>query len=141
VGENVFLKVKAMISSLKLDICPKFAARYRGPFELFEKIGPIAYMLTLPASMRSHNVFHVYLLKKYVPYPNRVIDWSVIQVEHEGYFCVEPVCILDRKFKVLRNKSISLVKVQWTSYGPEDATWENEEVVGVTSHTPRITFS
>jgi hypothetical protein len=40
---------------------------------------------------------------------------------------VEPVRILDWKVKVLRNKSIGIVKVQWTLYGPEDATWEHEE--------------
>jgi hypothetical protein len=59
--------------------------------------------------------------------PNHIIDWNVIQVEHEGYFRVELACILDRKVKVIRNKSIGLVKVQWTCYGPEDATWEHEE--------------
>jgi hypothetical protein len=40
---------------------------------------------------------------------------------------VEPIGIMDRKLKVLRNKSIRLVKVQWTCYGLEDGTWENEE--------------
>jgi hypothetical protein len=39
------------------------------------------------------------------------------------------MCILDQKVKVLRNKSIILVKVQWTYYGPEDATWEHEETM------------
>jgi hypothetical protein len=52
-----------------------------------------------------------------------VIDWNVIQVEHEGDFWVETVHILDRKIKVLMNKAIGFVKVQWTYYGPEDATW------------------
>jgi hypothetical protein len=28
---------------------------------------------------------------------------------------------------VLRNKAIGMVKVQWTCYIPEDATWEHEE--------------
>jgi hypothetical protein len=36
--------------------------------------------------MRVHNVFHVSLLKKYVPDPNYIIDWTVIQVGHEGAF-------------------------------------------------------
>jgi hypothetical protein len=48
-------------------------------------------------------------------------------VEHEGDFRVEPVHILDWKVKVLRNKAIGMVKVQWTCYGHEDATWEHEE--------------
>jgi hypothetical protein len=103
------------------------ATRYCGPFEILEKIGLVAYMLTLSSSMRVHNVFHVSLLKKYVPDVNHVIDWNVIQVEHEGGFRVEPVHILDRKVKLLRNKAIGLVNVQWTCYDPEDATWEHEE--------------
>jgi hypothetical protein len=36
---------------------------------------------------------------------------------------------LDRKNKQLRNRAIGLVKVQWTWYGLEDATWEREEVM------------
>jgi hypothetical protein len=30
---------------------------------------------------------------------------------------------------VLENKSILLVKVQWTCYDPEDAAWEHEETM------------
>jgi hypothetical protein len=48
-------------------------------------------------------------------------------VEHEGYFQVESICILGCKFKVLKNKSIGIVKVQWTYYDIEYATWEYEE--------------
>jgi hypothetical protein len=50
-------------------------------------------------------------------------------VEHEGDFRVEPVHIMEQKFKVIRNKAIGIVKVQWTFYGPEDSTWENEEKI------------
>jgi hypothetical protein len=78
VGDHVFLKVKANKSSLKLGSCSKLATRFCGPFEILEKIGPIAYMLALPASMIVHNVFHVSFLKKYIPDANHVIDWNVI---------------------------------------------------------------
>jgi hypothetical protein len=47
--------------------------------------------------MSVHNVFHVSLLKKYIPDANHVIDWNVIQVEQEGAFQVHLVRILDRK--------------------------------------------
>jgi hypothetical protein len=56
-------------------------------------------MLALHASMIVHNVFHVSLVKKYIPDPNHVIGWNVIQVEQEGVLQVHPVCILDRKRK------------------------------------------
>jgi hypothetical protein len=62
--------------------------------------------------MRVHNVFHVSLLKKYVHDPNHIIDWNVIQVEHEGDFQVEPVHILDWKVKVIKHKAIGMVKVK-----------------------------
>jgi hypothetical protein len=127
VGEHVLLKVKAKISSLILGSVPKLETRYCGPFEILEKIGPIAYMIEFLASMRVHNVFNLSLLKKYVPDPNHIIHWNVIQVEHKRDFWVNLVCILDWKVKVLRNKSIGLINVQWTCYGSEDATWEHEE--------------
>jgi hypothetical protein len=78
VGDHVVLKVKANRSSLKLGNCSKLAACYCGSFEILERIGPVAYMIGLPASMSVHNVFHVSLLKKYIPDANHVIDWNVI---------------------------------------------------------------
>jgi hypothetical protein len=91
----------------------------------------IAYMLALPASMTIHNLFHVSLLKKYILDHNHVIDWNVIQVEQEGVLQVHPVRILDRKRGQLWNRAIGLVKVQWTLYGLEDATWEHEDAMRV----------
>jgi hypothetical protein len=88
-------------------------------------------MLALPASMTVHNVFHVSLLKKYVPYANHVINWNVVQGEPEGVLQVHHVRILNRKNKQLLNRAIELVKVQWTWYSPEDTTWEHEEVMRV----------
>ena len=42
VGYHVFLKVKANRSSLKLGNCSKLAARFCGPFEILERIGPVS---------------------------------------------------------------------------------------------------
>jgi hypothetical protein len=86
-------------------------------------------MLALRASMTVHNVFHISLLKKYIPDANHVIDWNVIQVDHEGVLQVHPVHILDQKIKQLQNRAVELVKVQWTWYSPEDATLEHEDAM------------
>ena len=65
VGDHVYLRVRARKSSLNLGSCAKLSPRYCGPFEVLERIGPVAYRLALPARTR-HNVFYVSLLKKYV---------------------------------------------------------------------------
>jgi hypothetical protein len=106
VGQHLFLKVKSKKSSLKLGIFLKLVEIYCGPFKILEMIGPIEYMLAPLAPMCIH-----------------VIDWNVIQVEKDGDFRVQPICIVDMKVKIFRNQAIGLVKVQWTCYGPEDATW------------------
>jgi hypothetical protein len=131
VGDHVFLKVKANKISLKLGNCSKLVGCYCGSFEILERIGPITYMLAFPASISIHNVFHVSFLKKYIPDANHVIDWNVIQVEKEGAFQVHLVRIWDRKIKNLWNQAIDLVKVQWTCYSTEDATWEHEDAMQV----------
>jgi hypothetical protein len=74
-----------------------------------------------------HNVFRVSLLKKYVSDPNHVIDWTVIQLEHEDDFQVQSMHILDRKIKVIRNQVIDLVYIQWMCYGLQNVTWEHED--------------
>jgi hypothetical protein len=112
-----------------LGNCSKLAAHYCGPFEILERIGPLSYMIALLASMSVHNVFHVSLLKKYIPDANHVIDWNVIQVEQEGTFQVHLVHILDWKIKQLQNRAIGILKVQWTWYGPENTTWEHEDAM------------
>ena len=127
VWDHVYLRVRATKSSLKLGNCSKLSPRYCGSFEVLERIGPVAYRLAFPASTRAHNVFHVSLLKKYVHDPNNVIDWDVIQVEPEGEFQTEPLCILDKKVTLLRNRAIRQGKMQWKHFGLDEATWDLED--------------
>jgi hypothetical protein len=126
VGDNVYLKVKARKSSLKLGNCAKMARRFCGPFEILARIGPVAYQLSFPANLRIHNVFHVSLLKKYIHDPTHMIDWNLVQVEPEDEFQVEPLWVLDRREITLRNRVVAQVKVQWKHFSPEEATWELE---------------
>jgi hypothetical protein len=74
VREHVYLKVRPKKSSLKLGSCPKLTPRYSAPFEILTSTGLVAFELALAASIKSHNMFHVSLLKKYVPDPNHIID-------------------------------------------------------------------
>lgn len=84
VGDHVYMRVKLRKSSMNLGNCAKLETRYCGPFEVLDRIGLVTYRITLPTSMKSHNVFHVSFLNKYVHDPNHMIDWNVIQVEQGG---------------------------------------------------------
>jgi hypothetical protein len=64
--KHVFLKVEAKHNSLRLESFPKLVERYYGPFEVLERIGPVAYMFALIEYMIIHNVFHVSLIKMYM---------------------------------------------------------------------------
>jgi hypothetical protein len=76
--DHVYLRVRPKKSSLKMGACAKLAPRYCGTFEVLDRVGPIAYRLALPPTIKAHNVLHVSLLKKYVHDSNHIIDCSVI---------------------------------------------------------------
>eukprot|EP00253_Pinus_taeda_P009047 PITA_09047 len=116
-------------STLQWSGCAKLAPRYCGPFQILARVGPVAYQLALPSHIRVHNVFHVSVLKKYVYDPRHVIRWQEIQVEPEGEVLVEPLSILDQRKVQLRKRVITQVKVQWRHFGPDEATWEDEELM------------
>jgi hypothetical protein len=105
VGEHVLLKVNPKKISLRLGSCIELVARFYCPFEIFDRIGLVAYILTLSASMNVHNVFHLYLLKKYVHDPNHVIDWNFIQVEPKETFRSNWCAYWTKKSKCSRIKS------------------------------------
>ena len=84
VGDHVYLKVEEKKSTLKMGKCSNLDRRYCGPFEIQAKIGPIAYGMDLQNHITVHDVFHVYLLKKYVYGPKHIIDWNLLQVETGG---------------------------------------------------------
>ena len=128
VGDQVFLRVKPHKSSIKFGKGAKLSPRFVGPFEVVERKGPVAYRLALPDSLkRMHDVFHVSVLRHYISDPTHVIDMSSLQVSDEGVITVEPLRILERRIRQLRNRLVDQVKVQWDKYSPGSATWENTE--------------
>jgi hypothetical protein len=128
-GDRVYLRIRPRKSSLRIGDCAKLKPWYCGPFEIIDRVGPVAYRLALPPTMKAQNVFHVSLLKKYVHDANHIIDWSIIQVDLEGEFMPKPQCILDRKETSLKNQTIAQVKVQWKHFGPDETTWEMEDAM------------
>ena len=111
----------------------KLSPRFIGPFEIVERIGIVAYRLALPPSMSGvHEVFHVSMLRKYTPDPAYVVDWGQIEIDTDGTFEEGRVCIVDSRDRVLRRKTVRLVRVLWRHCGVEESTWEREDTMRAT---------
>ena len=108
----------------------KLSPRYIGPFEIVERIGPVAYRLDLLEELsRVHNVFHISMLRKYISNPSHVLEAPEIELRDDLSYEEQPVQILGREEKELRNKTISLVKVLWRNHRVEEATWERKDQI------------
>ncbi|XP_059625491.1 uncharacterized protein LOC132268710 [Cornus florida] len=78
---------------------------------------------------RVHNVFHVSMLRKYEPDPSHVLSLVDVDIDEDVSYEEGPIQILDTWDKVLRGKTVTLVKVLWRHHGVEEATWEWEHDV------------
>ena len=127
VGDMVFLRISPWKGVLRFGKSAKLSPRYIGPYRIDERIGEVAYRLELPSDLdRIHDVFHVSMLRKYIPDPSHVLTKQPLEIQENLTYEEEPVQILDRRKQVLRNKTISLVKVLWRRHTVEEATWKPE---------------
>ncbi|KAL0561659.1 hypothetical protein IC582_002099 [Cucumis melo] len=112
VGDKVFLKVAPMKGVLRFERRGKLSPRFVGPFEILERIGPVAYNLALPPPLSIvHDAFHVSMLRKYVSDPSHVVDYEPLEIDENLSYKEQPVKVLAREVKMLRNRAIPLVKV------------------------------
>ncbi|GJX73831.1 reverse transcriptase domain-containing protein [Tanacetum coccineum] len=128
VGDHVMLKVSPWKGVVRFGKKGKLAPRFVGPFEILERIGPVAYRLRLPEELSSvHDTFHVSNLKKCLADANLHVSLDEIKVDKTLRFVEEPLEIIDREVKTLKRSKIPIVKVRWNSeHGPE-FTWERED--------------
>ncbi|GJW61734.1 reverse transcriptase domain-containing protein [Tanacetum coccineum] len=121
VGDRVMLKVSPWKGVVRFGKQGKLNPRYVGPFKVLEKIRSVAYKLELPQELsRVHNTFHVTNLKKCYSGEPLAIPLEGLHIDDKLYFVEEPVEIMDREVKRLKQSRILIVKVRWNSRrGPE----------------------
>ncbi|GJS26581.1 putative reverse transcriptase domain-containing protein [Tanacetum coccineum] len=116
VGDHVMLKVSLRKGVVRFGKKGKLAPRFVGPFEILERIGPVAYRLRLPEELSSvHDTFHVSNLKKCLADANLHVPLEEIKVDKTLRFVEEPLEIMDREVKTLKHRKIPIVKVRWNS--------------------------
>ncbi|XP_070002729.1 uncharacterized protein [Nicotiana sylvestris] len=125
VRERVLLQVSSMKVVMRFEKKDNLSPRYIGPFE---RIGKVAYKLSLPPSLSAvHPVFHVFMLRKYYGNSSHVLDFSTVQLDEDSTYIEEPMAILDRHVQKLGSMDVASVKVQRRGHPVEDATWEAEQ--------------
>ncbi|XP_055823567.1 uncharacterized protein LOC129892053, partial [Solanum dulcamara] len=127
VGDCVWLKISPMKGVMRFGKKGKLSPRFVGPFEILRRVGGVAYKLALPPKLSAvHPVFHVSMLRKYIPDESHVISYDAVELSSDLTYEEEPTVILDRRLRRLRTKEVASVKVQWQHRPAEEATWELE---------------
>ncbi|XP_015165551.1 uncharacterized protein [Solanum tuberosum] len=90
-------------------------------------VGEVAYELALPPAFSAiHRVFHVSMLRWYVPDESHILQYGAVELDDRLTFVEEPVAILARDVRRLRSRAIPVVKVHWRHRPVEEATWKTE---------------
>ena len=100
VGDMVFLRISPWKGVLRFGKRGKLSPRYIGPYRIVERIGEVAYRFEFPSDLdRIHDVFHVSMLRKYIPDPSHVLIEQPVEIQENLTYEEEPVQILDVESK------------------------------------------
>nr|GFA68430.1 putative reverse transcriptase domain-containing protein [Tanacetum cinerariifolium] len=128
IGDRVMLKVSSWKGVVRFGKRSKLNPRYVGPFKVLAKVGKVSYKVELPQELsRVHHTFHVSNLKKCYSDEPLVMPLDGVHIDDTLQFVEEPVEIMEREIKRLKQSQIPLVKVHWNSRRGLEFTWERED--------------
>ncbi|GJU85812.1 putative reverse transcriptase domain-containing protein [Tanacetum coccineum] len=116
VGDKVLLKVSPWKGAVHFGKRGKLSPHYIRPFKILGRVGPVAYTLELPKEFKGvHSTFNVSNLKKCLAEGDIVVLMDEVQLDDMLHMTEEPVEIVDKEVKRLKQSRIPIVKVRWNS--------------------------
>ncbi|GJT96855.1 putative reverse transcriptase domain-containing protein [Tanacetum coccineum] len=116
VGDRVMLKVSPWKGVVRFGKRGELNLRHVGPFKVLEKGGSFAYKLELPQELsRVHNTFHVSNLKRCYFDEPLAVPVEGLHIDDKLCFVEEPIEIINREVKRLKESRIPIAKVRWNS--------------------------
>nr|GEU36855.1 putative reverse transcriptase domain-containing protein [Tanacetum cinerariifolium] len=129
-GDRVMLKISPRKGVIRFGKRGKLNPRYIGPFKILNRIGPVAYKPELPEELINvQNTFHVSNLKKCLSDESLIIPMKELKLDDKLNFVEEPLEIMDREIKQLRQNRIPIIKVRWNSKRGLEYKWEREDEI------------
>ena len=118
-----FLRISPTKGVIRFGTRGKLSPRYIGPFEILDHVGDVTYLLALLPSFEGvHNVFHISQLRKYVKDESHILNHSELELQPYLSYTEQPMAIMDRSVKILKNRAISLVLISWNRHALGEAT-------------------
>ncbi|GJT98326.1 putative reverse transcriptase domain-containing protein [Tanacetum coccineum] len=126
-GPEIIHETTEKIVQIKSRIQAAHDRQKRYP-DIIAKVGTVAYRLELQKQLsRVYSTFHVSNLNKCLFDETLAILLDEIQIDDKLQFTKEPVEIMDREVKRLKQSRIPIVKVHWNSRRGSEFTWERED--------------
>ena len=130
VGDQVFIRIRPIKSTIRFGKRTMLSPWFIRPLKILERIRHVAYHLALPPQLHTtHNVFHAVVLRHYIANEPHTIQWKELHVSNEGTIMVKPLRILDHRVRQLKHCLVDQVNVQWDTYIPRFATWEDAKTM------------
>jgi transposase InsO family protein len=124
-GQLVLLNAKNL--SWPEGVSKKLVPKFLGPFKIAAVLGAVNYRLELPSTLQVHPVFHVSLLKEWLP-----SDVQLFPEARDPQNEPPPVVPDDNQFTVealvagpsrIGGGAVQFYKVRWQGYGREHDKW------------------
>ena len=130
-GDKVLINVHSLNLALKIEgRGKKLLARYEGPFEVIEKVSPVAYRLRFPTSYRGHPVLNIAHLEPYRDSPPEFGERPSLRLSRKNFDELPEVGIeriIDSKYVKRGKKKVKMYKVRWEGSDETHDEWKTRQ--------------